>query len=188
MTGTPGVAGILERYERGGDRAYGEPVPLIAHSLQCAALARAAGGGDALIAAALLHDVGHLLAPEPGTGLAPAEAASDHHEATGARLLAAVFGPEVARPVSLHVLAKRWRCTVEPEYLGALSDTSARSLVAQGGLLEPTTRLRFETHPGFADAVRLRQWDDEAKIVGRRVPPLVAYRGLLEGLVRRGPP
>ena len=188
MTGTTGVAGILDRYERGGDCTYGERVPLIAHSLQCAALARGDGGRDALIAAALLHDVGHLLVPQPGTGLTPAEGASDNHEATGARLLATVFGPEVARPVGLHVLAKRWRCTVEPEYLGALSDSSARSLVAQGGLLEPTAMLRFETHPGFADAVRLRQWDDDAKVVGRGVPPLEAYRGLLEGLVRRGRP
>jgi len=33
---------------------------------------------------------------------------------------------------------------------------------------------------GFADAVRIRRWDDEAKIVGAVCPPLAAYRPLIE--------
>ena len=181
-----GVADLLALYESDGDRCYGEQVSLTAHSLQCAALAGANGATDSLIAAALLHDVGHLLIvsaeADPGRSTATAR-----HEAVGGRALAALFGPRVGQPVSLHVQAKRWRCTAEPGYRSTLSAASAASLEVQGGLLDDRERARFETHPGFSDSVRLRQWDDEAKVVGLGVPPLGAYRPLLETLVRARP-
>jgi predicted HD phosphohydrolase len=183
-SGVTGLAGLVALYQTGGDRSYGERITITSHSEQCAALARAEGAGDALIAAALLHDVGHLIADQQDdSGFRPDED-DDHHEAVGARALAAVFGPEVARPVALHVQAKRWRCTVEPSYLDALSDLSTASLKAQGGLLDDEERHRFEAHPGFAEAVTLRQWDDRAKIVDLPVPPLSSYHELLESLVR----
>ncbi|MGD0311879.1 MAG: HD domain-containing protein [Acidimicrobiales bacterium] len=180
-----GVAGLLALYETGGDRTYGEHVTITSHSLQCAALARSDGAGDALVASALLHDIGHLIADQQDdTGFRP-DVDDDHHESVGAGVLATVLGPVVARPVALHVQAKRWRCTVEPSYLDALSDLSAASLKAQGGLLDRQERRRFETHPGFTEAVALRQWDDRAKIVDLSVPPLGTYQDLLERLVGR---
>ena len=46
---------------RGADGYSGEAVTQEAHALQCAALAEAAGAGEALVVAALLHDLGHLI-------------------------------------------------------------------------------------------------------------------------------
>jgi predicted HD phosphohydrolase len=179
-----GVADVVALYGTAGHRAYGERISIMSHSLQCAELARADGAGDTLIAAALLHDVGHLIADEQeDVGFRP-DSDDDHHEAVGARVLAPVFGPAVARPVALHVQAKRWRCTVEPSSLGELSELSTASLRAQGGLLDDEERRRFEAHPGFAEAVSLRGWDDRAKVVDLRVPPLGAYVELLESLVQ----
>ena len=43
----------------------GEPVTVAQHLLQAGALARAAGAPDALVAAALLHDAGHLRGADP---------------------------------------------------------------------------------------------------------------------------
>jgi gamma-butyrobetaine dioxygenase len=177
------VSDILALFDANGERSYGEEVSLRSHSLQSAARARAAGATDALVASALLHDIGHLLVADAAVDRSRPDRDDDHHEAVGARLLAAVFGSEVARPVALHVLAKRWRCTVEPSYLAELSSQSALTLQAQGGLLDDGECRRFESHPGFADAVALRRWDDEAKEVGAEVPALSSYEGLLESLV-----
>jgi predicted HD phosphohydrolase len=183
--GLTGLAGLLALYDAGGERTYGERITIASHSLQCAALARAEGAGDALIASALFHDIGHLIADEQDDSDFRPDEDDDHHEAVGARVLATVLGPVVARPVALHVQAKRWRCTVEPAYRDALSGLSAASLKAQGGLLDDDEeRRRFETHPGFAEAVSLRQWDDRAKIADLPVPPLGTYEELLESLVR----
>jgi len=176
------VTDVFELYEAGGDRSYGEEVTLVSHSLQSAARARRDGATDAMVAAALLHDIGHLVVTEEVDRSGRGED-DDHHEAVGARLLAPVFGPEVARPVALHVQAKRWRCTVHPPYLDTLSDQSVLTLDAQGGPLDEEERCRFEAHPGFADAVMLRQWDDGAKDIAATVPALAFYQGLLESLV-----
>jgi gamma-butyrobetaine dioxygenase len=135
------------------------------------------------VASALLHDIGHLLVADTAVDRSRPAEDDDHHEAVGARLLASVFGPEVALPVALHVQAKRWRCTVEPAYHAELSAQSTLTLQAQGGLLDDGERRRFEAHPGFTDAVALRRWDDEAKEVGAVTPGLSSYRGLLESLV-----
>lgn len=175
---------LLELYRRHGDEPYGEDVSQTEHALQCAAQAEAAGATGALVAAALLHDVGHLLAGTRAPGWRD-DVDDDRHEATGARVLASLFGPAVAAPVALHVMAKRWRCAADPAYAEGLSGASRASLVAQGGPLDPVQRARFERHAGFDDAVSLRAWDDLAKdptaTTGR---PIDGYADLLESLAR----
>jgi len=163
VSGAPkSVESLLALYERRGDEHYGEDVTQRSHALQCAALASGDGASDELVAAALLHDVGHLLGGDRPTGWRD-DVDDDRHEALGARVLASLFGTGVAAPVALHVTAKRWRCAVDPAYLAALSPTSRATLVAQGGPLGDTERERFAAHPSFRDAVRLREWDDAAK-------------------------
>jgi gamma-butyrobetaine dioxygenase len=124
---------LLDLYRSdSADTRYDESVTEREHALQAAALAEARGADDALIAAALLHDVGHLVLRDqrpPGEVLVV-----DHrHEEAGAAALASLFGPEVAEPVRLHVAAKRYLCAVEPGYLELLSPASTRSLAVQGG-------------------------------------------------------
>ena len=183
-TTTHSVASLLELYERRGDDPYGESVSQRAHALQCAALAMREGVTDELVASALLHDVGHLLA-----GMRPAswrdDVDDDRHEALGARALASLFGPLVAAPVALHVTAKRWRCAVDPAYLAKLSDASRATLVAQGGPLDDAECERFTSHPSFADTVRLRAWDDAAKDPAARVGSMLEHEPLLARLASR---
>lgn len=179
------VDGLYLVYQLRGSENYGEGVDMLAHALQCATLAAADGAGDELVAAALLHDVGHLVADLDGHRRLDLETQDDVHEAVGARTLAPILGPAVAQPVALHVTAKRWRCTVDPGYRDRLSPTSRATLQAQGGLLDDEARRRFESHPGFADALRLRDWDDLAKQATMITPSFEEFRPLLERLAAR---
>jgi phosphonate degradation associated HDIG domain protein len=163
--------------DRGGD-AYGESVSQIDHALQCALLAREEGAGEHLVAAALLHDYGHLF---EGRGEAAERDGRDaRHEVHGARALKRWFGLAVAGPVGLHVAAKRYLCVTEPSYEAALSDASRLSLKLQGGRYTPAQCRRFEASRFAADAVRLRRWDDEAKVAGLPVPAIEEYWPLLD--------
>jgi len=167
---------------RGGDLYFGERVTQLAHALQAAHQAEIEGSSDARIVAALLHDIGHLL-PEEAEGLAGA-GVDGRHEDEGQVWLSRWFGPEVTEPVRLHVAAKRYLCAVEPAYLSSLSPASVQSLALQGGPMGDTERRAFEANPFYREAVRLRRWDDEAKIVGMDVPDFAHYRPRLEDLVR----
>lgn len=172
-------ASIIDLFRDRGDLAYGEDVSQTSHALQCAALARADGAGDALVAAALLHDLGHLFNSEPAAG-GPQQ--DDRHEQVGADVLAGVFGPAVARPVALHVAAKRYLCGIDPAYLAGLSRASQDSLEVQGGPFDAEACARFERVDGWRDALRLRRWDDEGKASGPPPGRLEDYLPLLERL------
>ena len=103
--------------------------------LQSAAAAEAEGAGDELVAAALLHDIGHLL--HGGDEDAAAQGIDTHHEEVGFRFLQQHFAAAVVDPVRLHVAAKRYLCAVDPSYLSALSVASVLSLELQGGPMSP---------------------------------------------------
>lgn len=173
---------LFQLYEAKGDDLYGEALTQIEHALQSAALATGEGASDQMVLAALFHDVGHLVVEVQNAEGFVLDEDDDDHEAIGARILSRLFGPAVARPVSLHVTAKRWRCTRETNYIDQLSDASRATLKAQGGLLSDDECLRFEEHPGFPDALALRSWDDEAKVAGKDVGSLDDYVELANSL------
>jgi phosphonate degradation associated HDIG domain protein len=172
---------ILEAFDRLGDRLYGEDVSQREHALQAAQQAAEDGASESLIAAALLHDYGHLLEPE-SAGQPEADA---RHEAVGAALLKGLFGPEVTGPIALHVGAKRYLCAVEPGYLAGLSEASRRSLVLQGGAFSKAQAARFAARPHAAAAIRLRLYDDLAKVVGAATPGLSSYIPMMVRLSAR---
>lgn len=147
---------------RGGERYGVEAVTQQEHALQSAALAREANAPAELVTAALLHDIGHLLggAELPGDCAADLD---DCHESTGHAFLKQYFGPAVAEPVRLHVAAKRYLCTVDPEYQSCLSPTSLKSFQDQGGVMNGLELATFRLEPHFDAAVQLRRWDDQAK-------------------------
>lgn len=158
--------------QRGGERYTGEPVTHLEHALQCATLAQAAHAGDALVVAALLHDIGHLLHDHGGT---PTEqGVDDAHEHLAETCLAQWFGPEVTRPVALHVQAKRYLAH-HPAYGKVLSIDSQRSLELQGGPMDTAGCFAFRQLPYAMDAVRLRHWDEAAKRPGHPTPALQAF-------------
>lgn len=173
MTAPIDAGDVLELLGAAGGRAYlGEPVTVLEHSLQAAALAEAEGLADGAVAAALLHDLGWLL-----------HGGARAHERRGAEHLARHFGPEVAEPVRLHVEAKRYLVAAEPGYRALLSDASTRTLTRQGGPMTDAEAEAFLRAPFAADAVVLRRLDDRAKVPGASTPPLGHYLPLVERLL-----
>lgn len=175
---------IVSLFAEKGQAAYfGEAVTQTEHALQCAHLAERSGADSELIAASLLHDVGHLL-----HGQSEDSAARGHdgrHEEGGAAWLRHEFGPAVVDPIRLHVAAKRYLCAVEPDYHACLSSASQLSLRLQGGPYTAAEVDRFEREPWFRSAVAVRRWDDAAKIPGLAVPGLEHYRAALQAALLR---
>ncbi len=168
--------------ERGADAYFGEPVSQLEHALQTAHLAEQAKASDALVVAALLHDIGHLIHGEAED--VADQGADARHEAAGEAWLRRWFGEEVTEPVRLHVAAKRYLCATDPSYLIRLSPASRQSLALQGGPFDSAEVQAFEANPHYAASVRLRLWDDSAKIPGLDVPGLQHYRVRLDAAVR----
>ena len=154
------LAEIEQVYAERGGQHYGEDVTQLEHAVQCAALAEAEDAAPSLIAAALLHDIGHLFERETDVA---AFTHDGRHEVAGARLLASLFGEAVCQPIALHVAAKRYLCFREPAYHDALSAASRQSLVLQGGAFDAEEAVAFERHAYWRDAVALRRFDDKGK-------------------------
>ncbi|GAA2123115.1 hypothetical protein GCM10009759_74010 [Kitasatospora saccharophila] len=163
-------------FEGEGSGEYlGEAVTLAAHMLQAAALARAAGAPPALVAAALLHDIGHFR----GSGRELMAGTDNRHGESAAARLAPYFPPAVTEPVRLHVEAKRYLCTAEPGYADRLSPASVHTLAVQGGPMTPDEAAAFAAHPFGADAVTVRRWDEAAKDPSAPIPSFAEFRPLL---------
>jgi phosphonate degradation associated HDIG domain protein len=161
------------------DDSRREPVTALEHALQCAQLAEWAHADTALVAAALLHDLGHFLVPVSED---VPDLFDDRHEERAVPFLARAFGPEVVEPVRLHVLAKRYLVSTDARYAATLSAASQHSLVLQGGPMDEAELTRFQAMPHSMDALQLRRWDDLAKVPGKATPPLGYYLALLESV------
>ena len=147
---------------RGSDSYLGEEVTMSEHMLQAAALAEAEGADDALVVAALLHDVGHYV--DEFSAYSAIDKIDKQHDVVGAELLAPYFDSRVVAAVRLHVAAKRYLCATRPEYSAQLSVASVHSLSLQGGPMSSVEVAEFEKIAGFGDSVRVRMWDDRAKV------------------------
>ena len=175
---------LLTLYGREGSANYfGEAVTQTEHGRQAAHFARLAGASDALIIAALLHDVGHLLQHAPDD---LAEWTDDaHHEEVGSRWLADRFGSKVSEPVRLHVPAKRYLCATDSAYLRQLSSASVHTLALQGGPMTAAEVTAFEAEPCYREAILLRRCDDQGKVAGLATADFTEYSGLIAQLARR---
>ena len=168
----------------GGKDYLGEEVSVATHMLQAGGLARAAGAPDHLVAAALLHDVGHFTAAVSGSELM--SGTDNHHDNAGADWLAQWFSREVTEPVRLHVAAKRYLCAVEPTYFELLSSASVYTLHLQGGPMSAAEVAEFESSPYHRDAVAVRRWDEQAKDPVGPTPAYEEFVPLLTRLAGRG--
>jgi phosphonate degradation associated HDIG domain protein len=175
---------IRSLFEQYGDLAYsGEPVTQLEHALQSGALAEEEGVGDELIAAAFLHDLGHLLNLQ---GETPTERGIDDlHQYFALPFLRPVLPDAVLEPIRLHVDAKRCLCAIDETYFGQLSADSVRSLELQGGIFSREEAEVFLQKPYAEDALRLRKWDDRAKEQNRATPDLDHYLDVVERVMRR---
>lgn len=151
----------------------GEGVTQLEHALQAAHLAEQEGASPQLVTATFLHDLGHLLNLQGETPTA--RGIDDQHQYFAIPFLRPLFPAAVIDPIRWHVDAKRALCATDAGYHDALSEDSKRSLVLQGGTFTPPQVEEFLRRPHAADAMRLRRWDDRAKVPGARTPPLAHY-------------
>ena len=177
------IPDICALFDSKGGRMYsGEPVTQREHALQSATLAESAGADAALITAALLHDLGHLLNDQ---GATPTERGIDDvHQYFALPFLRALFDDDVLLPIRLHVDAKRYLCATRPEYHDALSADSKRSLTLQGGVYSAAEAATFAAAPGAARAIEVRLWDDAAKTAGLATPPFAHFVPIMEAARR----
>jgi [1-hydroxy-2-(trimethylamino)ethyl]phosphonate dioxygenase len=172
------ILGIFQKH--GSSEYFGESVSMTEHALQAAYFAQADGAPPCLILAALLHDVGHLIGDVPSD--ISNWTTDAHHERVGGIWLARRFGPEVSEPVRLHVPAKRYLLSADPEYFARLSPASVVTLKLQGGAMAAHEVATFESERFYQEAVRVRRWDDQGKVAGLETPGLSNYRSLIEEL------
>ncbi len=158
---------------KGGRQYAGEAVTQLEHALQTAQLAEQSGASDELITACLLHDLGHMSNDEGETPTL--RGVDDRHQYHGVRELKRLFGPAVLNPILLHVDAKRYLCAAEDGYWQSLSVDSKRSLELQGGTYSAEEAAQFITRAHAQDAVKLRRWDDLAKVTGAHTADLAHF-------------
>jgi phosphonate degradation associated HDIG domain protein len=175
---------IRTLFEQHGEVAYsGEPVTQLEHALQSGALAEEAGASEELIAAAFLHDLGHLLNQQGETP--SARGIDDLHQYFALPFLRPVLPEAVLEPIRLHVDAKRCLCAIDDTYFGQLSADSVRSLELQGGIYSREEAQAFLAKPYAEDALRLRKWDDRAKEAKRTTPDVEHFLRIVERLMEK---
>ena len=173
------VADIGKLFRDHGHIAYdGEGVSQVEHALQAAQLAEDEGAGAELVTAALLHDLGHLLNRQGATPTL--RGVDDQHQYFAIPFLRGVFPAAVVDAIRLHVDAKRALCALDPGYYDGLSEDSKRSLTLQGGVFTQPQVREFLARPHSENALRVRRWDDVAKVAGAPTRPLTHYLEIAE--------
>jgi phosphonate degradation associated HDIG domain protein len=171
---------IILLYKKYGDKDYiGEPVSQIEHMCQSAELAEKEGYGEEVTLAAFFHDIGHLCEhimetkQMDGFGVV-------NHEKTGADFLRKKgFSETIASLVENHVQAKRYLTYRYPEYYDRLSPASKKTLEFQGGIMSAAEAEVFETDPLFALHIKVRRWDEAAKLTAQPLPSLEKFRVMM---------
>jgi 2-amino-1-hydroxyethylphosphonate dioxygenase (glycine-forming) len=122
--------------------------------------------------AAFLHDIGHLLEPKSDYNSMDDFGIINHEEIAAKWLLAHGFGFKVAEIVKNHVKAKRYLTYKDIEYYNQLSEASKRTLEFQGGIMLEEEAIDFEKNMFFSQIIRIRRWDDAAKLENLKIPNL----------------
>jgi phosphonate degradation associated HDIG domain protein len=171
---------IMSLYEQyGGEEYAGEKVSQLEHMVQAAQLAEAQGFDEEVILAAFLHDIGHISEAAKGDNEMDGFGIKDHEELGAEFLRGKGFSKKVARLVESHVEAKRYLTLKDPLYYSQLSDASKKTLEYQGGPMTEEEAAAFEQYPLFDLIIRMRKWDEEAKIEHQPMPDLQHYRNMI---------
>lgn len=177
---------VISLLESRGQNQYGmEAISQLEHALQCADLAEKAGESPETVVASLLHDMGHLLAASRDKQPDQNTQRDDLHQFIALPFIRNLFPDAVLEPIRMHVDAKRYLCWADPAYWADLSPASQHSLALQGGVFSATEAEIFIAQPFAAEAVRLRRYDDLAKVPNKAVPRLDHYKTHLQQVALR---
>ncbi|MEY4739176.1 MAG: hypothetical protein RIS13_1407 [Bacteroidota bacterium] len=168
---------IFSLYENHGNADYiGEPVSQLEHMCQAAQLAEEEGHDDEVVLAAFFHDIGHLCEFIMPVELMEGVGVLDHESIGQEYLVNSGFSERIAKLVKSHVEAKRFLTFKFPEYFEKLSDASKLTLQHQGGRMNAEEAEAFEADPMFDIYIKMRTWDDLAKITNKALPDLNRYK------------
>lgn len=171
---------IIRLYETHGGAEYaGEKVSQLEHMVQAAQLAEAQGFDEEVVLAAFLHDIGHISEAAKGDNEMDGFGIRDHEELGAEFLREKGFSKKVTRLVESHVQAKRYLTLQDPVYYQGLSEASKRTLEYQGGPMSAEEAAAFEQYPLFELIIRMRRWDEQAKLEHQPVPDLGRYREMM---------
>lgn len=171
MTAVAEVAVLLRSLRDVWDE---ETVDELDHALQSAARAQEDRADDELVLAAALHDLAH----SPLFG----DVATREHDRVAQEWLTVRFGERVGWLAGAHVAAKRYLVATDPAYADTLSDVSVDSLHHQGGAGVDSA---YVDHPWWADALRLRRYDDAAKSPNGEAVTIDVVLGVAERVLAR---
>ena len=178
---------IFALYEQYGDDNYiGEPVSQLEHMCQAAQLAQAEGHDDEVVLAAFFHDIGHLCEHIMTVGQMDGYGVVDHEILAANYLRQKGFSGKIARLVESHVQAKRYLTYKYHDYYSKLSEASKITLEKQGGVMNNTEAELFEQDHLHLLFIKLRQWDDKAKLQHQPIPSLHEFKEMaLYHLIRQ---
>ena len=171
------ITGLYEQY--GGEDYIGEPVSQIEHMCQCALLAEEEGYNEEIVLAAFFHDIGHLCEHIMPVEQMDGYGVVDHEKLGAGFLLDHGFSENIASLVRNHVQAKRYLTYKNEAYYNQLSEASKKTLEFQGGRMSAEEAVLFEADSLFEMHIRLRQWDEKAKLENKPLPPLDKYRRMM---------
>ena len=172
---------IFSYYTKYGEHDYiGENVTQIEHMIQAAMLSENDNLSSYVILAALFHDIGHLIGFDKkyeemdNVGI-------KNHEKIGADFLRKKNVPEpIPELVEGHVQAKRYLTYKYKDYHDKLSDASKQTLIHQGGPMNKEEAVNFESSKFFNIFIKMRDYDDKAKVKDLELTSLEHYKNLLE--------
>ncbi|MBC7873882.1 MAG: HDIG domain-containing protein [Ferruginibacter sp.] len=171
------VTEVFALYEQYGNDDYiGEPVSQMEHMCQAAQMAQAGGYDEEVILAAFFHDIGHLCEHIMTVGKMDGYGVRDHEILAGNYLRSKGFSGKIARLVESHVQAKRYLTYKYPDYYSKLSAASKITLDKQGGMMTAVEAQLFEQDDLHTLFIKLREWDDKAKLQHQPLPPLEKFR------------
>ena len=166
---------LLDFINEEGKTAYDESVSQLQHALQTASLAHTEDGRRHIVIASLLHDIGHLFIEENDVK----KIKDLNHEIIASNFLKDFFSKKITETIRLHVVAKRYLCSIDISYYERLAKSSKKSFVVQGGALEKKEIFELENNIYFKDAIQLRKWDDRAKVSLKEVEELDTYKEMI---------
>lgn len=173
---------FFEQY--GTEPYYGEDVSQFEHAAQATELARRDGYNAEVQIAAFLHDIGHMLPTDDPAELMDDFGRRDHEGVAADWLRQRGFSDKVGVLIENHVNAKRYLTYKNPAYFAALSDASIQTLAFQGGPMAADEAEAFEKNPYFDLILRMRRWDEAAKLPNYPTPNLGYYLSLIENYLK----